>query len=267
VRTAELKPPLDGKRVLVTRAEGQAGEAAELLRAKGAHPVIVPTIVFGPPDDPSIAAQAVRHLGDYDWVAFTSANGVERVLPVLSAAGLRPAAAFAGNKVAAVGPATALALTKHGIAVHLVAQDSQGEGLATELLGLPHPPRRLLLFRAQVAREAFPEAMRQAGCKVDVAPVYATGPAPALAETLEALFGDAGALDAVLFSSGSTVTSVCEALGPEAATALARVAVAVIGPATREVAEKRGVRIDVEADPHTVPALVEALEGYFAARR
>jgi uroporphyrinogen III methyltransferase / synthase len=260
-----LKRPLAGKRVLVTRAEAQAGEAANLLRDKGASPVIVPTIVLGPPDDPSLAAHAVLRLGDYDWVAFTSANGVERTLEALSDAG-KNAGTLAGNKIAAVGPATALALTKRGIAVDLVAKESHGEGLAKEMLALASPPRRLVLFRAQVAREAFPEAMRAAGCTVDVVPVYATLPAPGLSATLAGLFSAADGLDAALFSSGSTVTHVCDALGPEATTKLAKVVVAVIGPVTREAAETRGVRVDVEADPRTLPALVEALEAYFAGR-
>jgi uroporphyrinogen III methyltransferase/synthase len=265
VRASELSP-LEGKRVLVTRAEAQAGEAAELLQAKGAHAVVIPTIAIGPPDDPKPAEDAALRVASYDWVAFTSQNAVERTLELLSRLG-REARALASLKVAAVGPATADALRRHGIEPTLVAKDSQGEGLAREMLHVLGGAKRVLLPRAQVAREALPESLRAAGCTVDVVAVYATRPAPGLAASLGPLFGDERpGLDAALFTSGSTLTHVCDALGATAAARLAKVVVAVIGPVTRAEAEKRGIRVDVEASPPTVPALVDALETFFRSR-
>jgi uroporphyrinogen III methyltransferase/synthase len=264
VCAAELKKPLEGKRVLVTRAEGQSGEAADLLRHKGAEPVLVPTIAFGPPQDRSLAEDAVRNLAAYDWVAFTSQNGVERTLELLPKSGLA-AQAFGSARVAAVGPATARALTRAGIAVHLVAKESQGEGLAREMLAVFQGPKRVILLRAQVAREALPDALRAAGCKVDIVPVYATYPAPDLEATLTRLFAKGPPVAAALFSSSSTVTQVCNAL-KNAPELLQSVVVATIGPATTETAKTRGLRVDLEASPHTVPALIEALEAFFAQK-
>jgi uroporphyrinogen-III synthase len=263
---SELKRPLLHKRVLVTRAEAQAGEAAELLRAKGAEPVIVPTIVIGPPDDPKPAEGALSRLSLYDWVAFTSQNAVEETLALLDRLG-KDDRAFESLKVAAVGPATAAALEQHGVDVALVAKQSQGEGLAKEMLSVLRDAKRILLPRAQVAREALPDALRAAGFQVDVVAVYATRPAPDLASALGRLFaGEQPKLDAVLFTSGSTVTHACQALGSGAAESLRKIVVGVIGPVTREVAETLGVRVDVEAAPATVPALVDALEAFFGSR-
>jgi len=260
--------PLEGKRVLVTRAEAQAGEAAELLREKGAEPVIVPTIVIGPPGDPTLAERALLHMERYDWIAFTSQNGVERSLEFLVGAGQGQDAGRLGSaKVAAVGPATAAALTRQGISVDLIARESQGDGLAKEMLRVFQGPRRVLLLRAEVAREALPETLRAAGCTVDVVPVYATRPAPGLAATLAGLFAEGGPrLDAALFSSSSTVTHVCDALGKRAQALLGGVVIASIGPATSETARTRGLRVDVEASPHTLPALIDALEASFAPK-
>src|SRR5579863_5595030 len=118
---------LVGKRVLVTRAEGQADEASALLRAKGAGPALVPAIAIGPPDDEAAAERAVASLATYDWIAFTSANGVERTWELLARAG-RDASAFGQARLAAVGPATAAALARHGLTAHVTAKELRGEG-------------------------------------------------------------------------------------------------------------------------------------------
>lgn len=250
----------------MTRAETQSAEAADLLRARGAEPVLVPTLAFGPPDDLAGAEDAVRRIAAYDWVAFTSQNGVDKTLELLARAGIS-SPDLGSTKVAAVGPATADALARHGIKVDLVAKESHGEGLAKEMLAVRGGAKRVLLLRAQVAREAFPEALGAAGWSADVVPVYATHAAPGLEATLAALLPPAGpGLDAALFSSSSTVTHVCDALGEGAAARLAGVVIGSIGPVTRVTAEGRGLHVDVEASPHTMAALVDALEGFFRAR-
>jgi uroporphyrinogen III methyltransferase/synthase len=127
------------------------------------------------------------------------------------------------------------------------------------MLGAMKGASRVLLLRAEVARDALPDALRAAGCAVDVVAVYKTRPAEGLASALRSLF-DPLALDAVLFTSSSTVTHVATALGAEAAALLGRVRVASIGPVTTETATTLGIRVDAEASPYTVPALVLALE-------
>lgn len=254
--------PLLGKRVLITRAEGQAEKSAALLRARGAAPVLVPTVTFDAPSNPELLRDAIASLPDYGWVLFTSENGVRFFWESLTRQGLS-AGALGGARVGAVGPGTAQALETLGVRADVVAKEFRGEGLAEavlEAMGGERP--RVLLARAEEAREVLPETLRSAGCVVDVAPAYVTRPVVGAGERLRAVFAGQG-VDAVMFTSASTVASFCDALGPDATKVLANVKVASIGPITTEAAEKRGIHVAVTASLHTVPALVEALEVSF----
>lgn len=251
--------PLFGKRVLVTRAEGQAQETAAMLRERGAEPVLVPTIAFEPPTDPTLLSKALASLGDYGWVLFTSENGVRFFWESLTRQGL-DARALCAARLGAVGPGTARALAARGVHADVVAKEFRGEGLAQAVLDAMGSERpRVLVARAEEAREVLPDTLRSAGCVVDVVPTYATRPAKGAGERLHALLA-AGSVDAVLFTSASTVTKLCDALGSGAAELLAKVKVASIGPITTAEAQKRGMVVAVEANPYTLPALVDALE-------
>jgi uroporphyrinogen III methyltransferase/synthase len=256
--------PLFGKRVLVTRAREQAGSASSLLRERGADPVVVPTIEIHPPSDPSPMIEAVAELAArYDWVVLTSANGVDRLFAEIVRQG-KDARAFGTAKIAAIGPGTAAALERHGLSADVVAKEHKGEGLAAELLGAVDGNARVLVARAEVARDALPDALRAAGCTVDVVAVYKTrAPPRALLEGLSTLL-DAREIDAVLFTSSSTVDHLCDALEARASELLAKTCVASIGPITTETASKRGVRVDVTASEFTMPGLVRALEAHFS---
>jgi uroporphyrinogen III methyltransferase/synthase len=259
--------PLSGKRVLVTRAREQAASTAALLRERGAEAVVHPTIAIHPPADVAATARAIAAIGSYAYVAFTSANGVERAWRAIVEGG-GDARAFASAKIAAIGPGTAQALEAHGLRADVVAKEFRGEGLAAAILAaMPSEPaaRRVLLLRAQVARDALPDALRDAGCVVDVVPVYETRPAPAEVTAAIASALARGDLDAVTFTSSSTVDNLCDLLGPTAAADLARTRVASIGPITTATAERRGVHVDVTAREYTVRGLVDALEASFAS--
>jgi uroporphyrinogen III methyltransferase/synthase len=255
--------PLFGKRVLVTRAPQQATGTAALLRDYGAEPVVVPAIAIAPPGDPAPLARALSDLrcGAYAWVAFTSANGVERTWAALVASG-SDARAFGAARIAAIGPATAVALTLHGLRADVVAKEFRGEGLAEELLRAlagDAATMRVLLPRAAKARDALPDALRGAGCVVDVVTAYETRPPGN--ETVAGLLAELGAgrVDAVTFTSSSTVDNLCDLLGPSAARLLERSRIASIGPVTSATARARGLRVDVTAAEFTVPGLVRAL--------
>jgi uroporphyrinogen III methyltransferase/synthase len=260
--------PLFGKRVLVTRAAEQAESAAALLREAGAEPVLVPTITIGAPDDPAPLAKAVAELraGAYAWVAFTSANGVERTWSAITEA-KGDARVFAGARLAAIGPATAAALERHGLHADVLAQEFKGEGLASEMLSTMRmlgtagsgAGRKVLIARASQARDVLPEALRAAGWAVDVVAAYQTRP-PDRA-TLNGLVSDleAGTIDVVTFTSSSTVTNLCNLLGPIATRLLSHPIIASIGPITTETARSRGLRVDVTAAEYTLPGLVRAL--------
>jgi uroporphyrinogen III methyltransferase/synthase len=252
--------PLFGRRVLVPRPAGQAERTAQALRERGAEPRVVPVIQIVPPADPAPLASAVARLGEYDWVLFTSANGVEHFFAELRRAG-RDARAFGDAKVGVIGPRTAEALERFGLRADRVAEEHVGEGLARDVLSLG-TPRRVLLARALVARDALPEALREAGVQVDVVAAYETRPAPPGPKSLVELI-ETRAVDTVLFTSSSTVTTTVERLGSSARELLANLTVASIGPITTRTAEKLGVRVDVTATTFTVDGLLDALERHF----
>jgi uroporphyrinogen III methyltransferase/synthase len=264
--------PLFGKRVLVTRAREQASAAAELLRERGAEPVVVPTIELHPPRDPEAVLRAIARMSDgqYAWVVFTSANGVHRAREAAGASG-KDAGAFGACRLAAIGPATAQALQEHGLRADVVARELTGEGLAEEMLRVLRTSAtsaaaisgvKVLVLRAEEAREVLPEALRAAGCTVDVVGVYETRSIPDAAERLrEAVLH--GRLDAVTFTSSSTVDSLCDALGEGAASMLEPLRVVSIGPITTATAIKRGLRVDATATQSTLPGLVDALAASF----
>ena len=255
--------PLFGKRVLVTRAREQAKGTASVLRERGADPVVVPMIQIEAPVDPRPMIDAVGALGRYGWVVITSANGVERLWAEVRRQG-KDARAFGSAKIAVVGPGTAAALESCGLVADLVARVHKGEGLAADLLeaiGQGRP--RVLIARAEVARDVIPDALRAAGCEVDVVSVYKThAPPRPLLEALAALL-EGQEIDVVTFTSSSTVEHFCDALEGRAASLLAQSCVASIGPVTTETARRRGLRVDVTASEHTIPGLVAAVEGYF----
>ncbi len=259
--------PLFGKRVLVTRATGQAGALASALRDAGAEPVELPAIRIEPPPDPSALASAVARLGAYAWVLFTSANGVDALFRELARVG-RDARAFGTARVGAIGPGTDAALRARGIAADAMPAEQRGEALAAEVLarhGGSLAGTSVLLPRAAVAREALPDLLRAAGARVDVVEAYRTHP-PAEEDLarLRASLTDGG-LDVATFTSSSTVDNTVAALGPEAARLLASVTVASIGPITTETAHRHGLRVDITADDYSIAGLVAALERHFAA--
>jgi uroporphyrinogen III methyltransferase/synthase len=250
--------PLFGVRILVPRAPHQATATARAIRLRGAEPVLYPVIqIEDPPDDKPLTL-AVQQLTQYDWVLFTSPNGVQRFFAELHRQHL-DSRALGGVKLGAIGPKTEAELTPHGIRADLVARSFVGEALAQDVVK-QGVGQRILIPRALVAREQLPEQLRAAGAQVDVVPAYRTSGldetrAQGLAELVRS-----GGVDVAMFTSGSTVTHTCAALGPGAAKLLERVRVASIGPITSAALTQHGVRIDVEADTFTVDGLLDTLE-------
>jgi uroporphyrinogen-III synthase len=260
---AESGPrPLAGRRVIVTRSMEQAGDLADQLAAAGAEPLLCPVIRFADPADWGPADRAIEHLTDYDWIVFTSANAVDRFAGRLASRGLG-ASDLGGVRTAAVGPATAARLAAHGFSVDLIPAQFVAEGLLSALGDVAG--RRILIPRAEKAREVLPEELRAAGARVDVAVVYRTVPeAAAPPQVTSAL--DAGSVDAVAFASSSAVTRFAALFAPRpVADVLAGAAVACIGPVTAATARGLGLAVDVEPPEATIPALVEALIQHFGS--
>ncbi len=226
--------PLHGRRVVVTRARAQASGLAARLEALGADVVQAPAIRIAPlPFDPP-------ELAAYDTVVVTSANGAELLLP-------GDVRALHGVRVAAIGPATVAALRARGIVADVVPREAVSESLL-EALG-DVAGRRVLVATAEGAREVLPDGLRERGARVDVLHLYRTVPEPVAADAVR------GA-DLVTFTSSSTVTNLAAALG---AGGLDGLAAASIGPATSATLRECGVEPLVEADPHDVEGLVDAV--------
>ena len=264
--------PLFGRRVVVTRARAQASELADRLATLGAEVVEAPAIRIDPRPVAGAVAAALEEIGEYALVALTSPNGARLLLDALAATG-RDARALAGASVAAIGPATARALSEGGIRADVVPDRSIAEALVDALGGVDLEGRRALVARAARARDVLPDALRRRGARVDVVALYETVTEPLAAEVVEAI----AHADYVTFTSSSTVTFFLDALGaaagdgaaPGAAPAAADSAAAgrlsastrvvSIGPVTSATARARGLEVHVEAARHDVEGLVGAL--------
>lgn len=256
--------PLFGKRVLVTRPVAQASELTQRLRDEGAEAVEVPTIRIVPPQDPRPLITAVQRLAAYDWVVFTSSNGVDAFFAEVRRQS-KDARLLGGVRVAAIGPKTAATLCRYGVQADLVPDEYRGEAVAEAMLAYPGFEVRgaqILLPRAAVARDVLPEQLRAAGADVEVVEAYQSlPPSEEDRQHLRGLFERRG-VDVVTFTSSSTVRHLWEAIGDAAL--LRGVIVASIGPVTSATAAELGIRVDVTATDYTVEGLVEAIDSYYS---
>lgn len=249
--------PLFGRTVLVTRARSQASQLTARLEALGARVIEAPTIAITAPSDGYAAIDtAIEQLHSYQWLIFTSANGVTEFFARLNVAG-KDTRALGYARVAAIGSATAARLREHGIVADVVPAEFRAEGVVAALKGQLPPHAKVLLARAEEAREVLPDALREMGADVTIAPVYKTITGEVDAESLrEQLAG--GEIDMVTFTSSSTVKNLVNILGSIAP--LAGVKTAAIGPVTAETATKLGITPDIVAAEYTIDGLVEAIK-------
>ena len=255
--------PLFGKRIIVTRAVHQAGSLAALLRDEGAQPILAPTIRIAPPRDPGPLRDAVTHLDCYDWILFTSANTVDAVFSSIGEQSL-DVRALAGAKVCAIGVKTREALRSRGIHADLVPKDSRAEGVIAALRPFLADRTRILLPRAEVAREVLPDSLRHAGAEVDVVTAYQNlPPEPKELERIRGLVDPAEG-DAVLFTSSSTVQNLFDLLGQDALNQLNALELFSIGPITTQTAKRLGLRIAATSPEQTIESLVATVRAYYA---
>ena len=253
--------PLAGVRVVVTRAKAQAAEMVARLEGLGAEVIAVPTIAIAPPEDPGPLAAACARIGTFDWVVFTSANAVSRVVRHLRA-GTGNVRGLHDTRLCAVGSATAEALAGHGARVDLVPEEYRAEGVIRALRrhdGLTGA--RVLLPRGDLARDLLRSELQRAGAEVTAVTAYRTVPAdvggrgPDIRRMLRER-----RVDVVTFTRGSSVRNFARAIGErQAADLLRRVDVACIGPVTAEAAARLGIAAAIMPAESTVPALIEAI--------
>ncbi len=251
---------LSGRRVIVTQAEGAAGSLAERLRTLGAEPLVFPVIRIEPPEDWSPVDQALERLRDCGWLVFTSQNGVDGLLGRMAVRGLSPGDLLAPGmpRIAAVGEQTAAHLRRRGLTAGLVPDEYSGRGVLAAMLPHLRPGERVLLARGDLASALLPDGLRGAGAVVDEVTVYCNRPERSGAGALRHLLL-AGRVDAVTFTSSSTVNNFLDLLGEDALDLLGPVAVACIGRQTEAAARERGLPVDVVPETATVAALAEAL--------
>lgn len=251
--------PLAGKRIVVTRARSQASEQSKLIKQFGGEPYEFPVISIAWPEDLGPLDTALSRLAAFDWILFTSVNGVEMFFERLAQHNLEWQTLGQLPQVAAVGPKTAQALSNRGVQVAVVAEEFVGEGLLQTLGDRIQPGQRFLLPRADIARKQLPDTLREMGCEVTEVVAYRTLPLTENVGELVALL-QAGAIHAVTFTSSSTVTNFVQALqGHDVQLLLDGVFLAAIGPITAKTAEELGLSIDVMPDTYTIPDLVDAL--------
>jgi uroporphyrinogen-III synthase len=253
--------PLSGKRIVSTRAEEQSREFVTKLREVGAAPIIFPTIRIAPLDDFRELDGALRRLREYDWLVFTSVNGVRSVVERMQALGLSPTDLNA-CQVAAIGPATETLLRSYGVQTALRPGEYVAEAVAAGLVA--HGPisgKRFLLLRVDIARPVLREHLIAHGAQVDEIATYQTTTGqPDAAAYAELRSG----VDVITFTSSSTVRHFFDLLGDEALPIARRARIACIGPITAQTARERGLTVDVVAEQYTILGLIEALTDFYA---
>jgi uroporphyrinogen-III synthase len=253
--------PLEGRVVLLTRSPSRAEPLAERLRRLGARVEARPTIALEPPIDPAPARRAVSHLDRYDWVIFTSANGVMFFRDLLRE--VRGESARLTPSVAAIGPATARELEHMGCLADVVAEDSRSEGLARRLAGTVLAGQRVLVVRPEMAREVLQRELRALGAWPEPVVFYRNVPAPGVdalaAEVCE------GRFDVVLLTSPSSLERLLEAGGKprELHAALERSRLVAIGPVTARAIERAGLRSAAVAAEPTEEAITRSVRSLF----
>jgi uroporphyrinogen III methyltransferase / synthase len=254
--------PLSGKRILITRAREQSAESASRLKKMGAEVIVFPTIEIVPPLQWDGLDAAIDGLHSYDWIVFTSANGVHFFWQRLKEKGRRQRLP-SSLKVCAIGPATAKALKEKGISVDYIPKEYIAEAILEGFEKMAIRGRRILLARARIARDVLPKGLKKMGAEMDVVEVYRTIKPRGGARKLRQLLTE-GKIDAITFTSSSTVNHFAELLKKDdLKTYLKGIAIACIGPVTARTAKAWGMKVTIQPDEYTLPGLTRAIAEYF----
>jgi uroporphyrinogen III methyltransferase / synthase len=260
--------PLFGKRIVVTRSREQAAELVDMLEERGAEAIQAPTIRIAPPEDMEALDRACADAGAYDWIVFTSANAVDSFMRrVLANGDIRD---LKGVRLCAIGPSTAQCLSRYGIRVDLTPGEARSEAVIDALKAAATVKgARFLLPRSDIGREVLADQLRDAGAEVSAVAAYRTLPGGSERDADQDIYRMLldGRIDAVTFTSASTVKNFAKILGEEQAADLLRTTVvASIGPVTAEAAQQLGIRTTVMPERYTIPDLVDALVEHFGSQ-
>lgn len=261
---SSITRPLKGKTILITRARAQSAEMTTRLEQLGATVIHCPTIEIVEPVSWAALDAAIEELATYDWLVFTSANGAEFFFRRLGQKRRDYASSMSKMVICAIGPATAKAIEKSEIRVDVVAEDSKAEGAVAAIIeraggrdkirGL-----RFLIPRARIAREILPVELRNLGAHVNGVEAYQTAKPDVDSDGIIRLFKE-GVVDAITFTSSSTVSNFAALVGlDDLSTLLRNTLVACIGPVTAATALDYGLADIVQPDVYNATALVEAI--------
>ncbi len=254
--------PLLGKRIVVTRAREQASALVRQLSELGAECLEYPTIKIVPAHDIKPLDDAIANLGTFDWIIFTSVNGVKYFFERLLAKG-RDVRAFGQIRTAAIGPATADKMLQFGLKSDIIPKNYRAESVVEAFRSKKMDGQKILLPRAGDARPVLPVELRKLGADVHEVTAYLT---EKVRDNTDLLINqlEEKAIDLVTFTSSSTVKNFKSLLPPDEFTRLIDgVNIASIGPITTDTASELGFKVDVTAESYTIPGLCEALLKYY----
>jgi uroporphyrinogen-III synthase len=259
-QTGATDLPLAGWRIIVSRAKKQASVLAEGLRAQGASVLEIPFIEIRPPHSSKMMDDALRLISEYEWVILTSVNGVEALFERMRTLAI-PHSALAHLKFAAIGPATRGAIERQGFAVEITPKqyiaEAVVEALADQVCG-----KRVLLWRAKIARDVIPRELCKLGAHLDVVEAYETVvPKSSRDQLRAALRSSVERPNAITFTSSSTVRNYVNLLAIRSGKSklLSGVLNISIGPVTSATLREYDLNVDVQAEQYTIPGLIEAL--------
>jgi hydroxymethylbilane synthase len=258
----DAPPPLHGRRVIVTRAVKQSGGMNDTLEALGAEVILCPTIEIKAPSSWEQLDRALIHLSWYDWLVFTSVNGVEYFLWRMDTLG-HGRGELDFHRICAVGRKTAEKLERENLTVDLTPERFTAEDLVQEFTTRYAHQRlygsRMLLPASRTTRDVIRPAMEKIGVYVEVVEAYQTVTPATDGENVARLLRDAKA-DYIVFTSPSTVDNLAAILETDhLASHLGATRVACIGPVTAEAARSHGLAVHIQPDEHTGPAIVTAI--------
>jgi uroporphyrinogen III methyltransferase / synthase len=258
------KMPLFGKGIVITRPEAQTEDFAALLQRQGARVIHFPTIRIVPPENHDDIDQAIGRLSLYKWLVFTSANGVTFFINRLKELG-KDIRDLKGIRICTIGPATAAKIESFGISVDLVPDTFISEGVVKAFADIDIRGNRILLPRAETARDVIPDGLAVLGATVDVVTAYRTVHSGRNRSELDDLIKE-GKVDVITFTSPSTVKYFLEIMGKDFVMP-PQIKTACIGPVTSAAVKKAGLAIDILQERYTIPALVETLATYFKDKK
>ena len=260
--------PLFGKKVIVTRAREQASDLLRLLEEAGADCIEFPTIEITPLDNYDSLDRAFEKLAAYNWIIFTSVNGVKIFFKKLEEHGW-DSRKLCGVKIAAIGSKTAFELKTFGINPDLVPNEYRAESIITELMkGGPVKGLSFLIPRAETAREILPAELEKMGASVDVVPIYRTIRPSADIGKIKKMLTE-GEVDIITFTSSSTVQNFMEMFkdsSDDFHMCMKKPAIMCIGPITADTASKAGLTVKAMPEEYTVEALVAVIIDWFSKK-